>query len=110
MSRDEGEDSETGPPPGTVAEAMEPLEPYTTREVASIVDIPKRIARKLLNALYDEGTVEKKPPHEEDGRTIWVRTAPHFTCEECGHEFMVRIVHLVLASVRYCPRCGARVD
>lgn len=104
------EDDDADPSPADVAESMEPLEPYTTREVAGLVDIPKRVARRLLNALYDAGNVEKKPPHEEAGRTIWVRNVPHITCTECGHEFMVRIVHPVLASVRYCPRCGARVD
>ncbi|MFB6096728.1 MAG: hypothetical protein ABEJ74_05015 [Haloferacaceae archaeon] len=96
--------------PESAAQAMAPLEPYTTREVASLLEVPRRVARRLLDALYEGDEVEKKPPHEDGGRTIWIRPAPQFTCPECGYEFMVRVVHPVLASVRYCPQCGARVD
>lgn len=55
-----------------VLTVMEPGEPYGTRELADILDIPRRTAYKYLSELNDEGHVRKK---EIDGRSvIWMKS------------------------------------
>ncbi|MFC7167092.1 hypothetical protein [Halospeciosus flavus] len=106
-----GETDGDGEPDPTVAlEAMDPLEPYTTTEVASLLDVPRRLARRLLDALYVEDEVEKKTPGGEEKPIVWIKPAPRYTCPHCGHEFAVRFVHPVLSRAHYCPRCGKRME
>lgn len=57
--------------PGDVFDAMEPLEPYTTREIADIVGAPRRTVFNYLNELADDELIRKKKP--EPRRAIWVR-------------------------------------
>ena len=54
-----------------IYEAMEPLEPYTSREIADKLDIPRRTAYEFLNDLADSGQIRKKKP--EPRRAIWIR-------------------------------------
>ena len=60
------DDTDEPPPADTEStaedlyEEMEPFEPYTTGELASILGIPKRLARKLLNALTGNEKVRKR--------------------------------------------------
>lgn len=54
-----------------VLEAMEPGEPYGTRELADILDIPRRSAYKYLSELTEEERVRRK---DIDGRSVvWLR-------------------------------------
>lgn len=87
-------------------EGMAVLEPYTAGELASRFDAPKRRVRALLERLSEEGTVRKKAPDPE--RPVRVRTDPE-ECPDCGYRYEVRFLHPVLSTVRFCPRCGARV-
>lgn len=57
--------------PESVIEAMEPLEPYTTRELAEELDAPRRTVFKYLDQLADEERIRKKKPEER--RAIWIR-------------------------------------
>ena len=52
-------------------EAMDPLEPYTTRELADVVGMPRRSAYEFLESLADAGEIRKKKP--EPRRAIWIR-------------------------------------
>lgn len=54
-----------------VFEAMEPLEPYTTSEIADALDAPKRTIFHYLDELSEEGKIQKKKP--ADTRVIWMR-------------------------------------
>ncbi|ELY53997.1 helix-turn-helix domain-containing protein [Natronolimnohabitans innermongolicus] len=54
-----------------VYEAMDQFEPYTSREIADNLDIPRRTAYKFLNDLADAGLIRKKKP--EPRRAIWIR-------------------------------------
>ena len=54
-------------------ETMEELEPYTTRELADLVGIPRRTALNYLDELADEDLIRKKKP--EPRRAIWIRPA-----------------------------------
>lgn len=110
-SRDGGQD-DAGPGPSTpdtdaVYEAMEPLEPYTTGEIASLVDGSKAAVRGLLEALVGDRTVRKKEP--ERGQTIWIREPPSNECPDCGRSFTVRFGHPIFQNVQYCPACGTQV-
>lgn len=74
----DGERSETGRfesnhevNPEMVFRAMEPLEPYTTRELADELEVPRRTIYKYLDELHNEGRVRKKKP--EPRRAIWIR-------------------------------------
>lgn len=113
MPRDTDDNAATPGPPDTepgptdVFEAMEPLEPYTTGELAGLLEAPGRLVRRVLDRLADEGRVRKKVP--ETDRVIWVREPPKHACPECGREFEIKFLHPVLSSVRFCPRCGTRL-
>ena len=54
-----------------ILDAMEPLEPYTTGELAEQLEIPRRTAYKYLESLYESDKVRKKKP--EPRRVIWIR-------------------------------------
>lgn len=58
--------------PDDIYEAMEPFEPYTSREIADKLAIPRRTAYEFLDDLADTGRIRKKKP--EPRRAIWVRT------------------------------------
>jgi sugar-specific transcriptional regulator TrmB len=51
--------------------ALEPLEPYTTREVADALEIPRRSAYEYLTDLADDDAIRKKKT--EPRRAIWIR-------------------------------------
>jgi DNA-binding IclR family transcriptional regulator len=57
--------------PSAVLDAMEPLEPYTTGELADVLDWPRRSVYEVLDDLAAEGTIRKKKPEER--RAIWIR-------------------------------------
>lgn len=101
-----GDRSDTSPE--DIYETMDPLEPYTTGELADILGIPRRVVRRLLDALNQEDKIRKKEP--EPDRIIWIREAPVHECPECGHEFEIKFLHPVLAPVGFCPRCGTRLS
>ena len=54
-----------------VFEEMEPLEPYTTREIADDLSIPRRTAYEFLEELAEGDRIRKKKP--ELRRVIWIR-------------------------------------
>lgn len=54
-----------------VFETMDPLEPYTTRELADALAMPRRSAYEHLEELADAGKIRKKKP--EPRRAIWIR-------------------------------------
>lgn len=45
-----------------VFETMEPLEPYTTGELADMVGAPQRTVFNYLNDLAEQGRIRKKKP------------------------------------------------
>jgi hypothetical protein len=91
----------------TVYESMEPLEPYTTGELASLLDAPRRLVRTLLDALAGDEKIRKKEP--EPDRTIWVREPPKHECPQCGRQFEVKYFHPIFQAVQYCPKCGTQL-
>lgn len=94
------------PSESAVYEEMEPLEPYTTGELARRVGAARDVVKRLLDALYEGDRVEKK---EASGAVIWVRDAPRYQCAECGDEYQIRIVHPLQSAIRFCPHCGSRL-
>ena len=86
---------------------MAPREPYTTAELAGLLDLPARLVRRLLERLVDEGAVRKKRPDAET--VLWIREPQPRRCPRCGRAFEVTYLHAVLSSVRYCPRCGQQL-
>jgi response regulator of citrate/malate metabolism len=56
---------------GDTFAAMDPLEPYTTRELADALNIPRRSAYEFLEKLAEQGQIRKKKP--EPRRAIWIR-------------------------------------
>jgi len=104
--RSDNGSGEGDPDPEDVYGAMDPLEPYTTGEVARLLDIPRTLARELLTALGEAGKIRVKRPDE---RPIWIREPPAHTCRSCGREFEVKYLHAVLSSVQFCPRCGTEL-
>lgn len=54
-----------------VFQAMEPLIPYTTGELAKVVGAPRRTVFNYLEQLHEEDRVRKKKP--EPRRAIWMR-------------------------------------
>jgi len=66
-------ESEHGLTTEDVFEKMEPLEPYTTGELADILDAPRRTVYNYLEELAEEGQIRKKKP--EPRRAIWIRGA-----------------------------------
>lgn len=100
-------DDEPAPSAAALYEELEVLEPYTTGELASEVEAPKRRVRRLLERLAGDGKIRKKVPEPE--RTIWIRDAPTNECPACGHTYEIKFIHPVLSSARFCPRCGERL-
>lgn len=105
-SRDPNAD-DSEPDPEMVYDAMDPLEPYTTGELASVLDTPRQLVRVLLDALAGDEKIRKKEPEPE--RVIWIREPPKHECLTCGGEFEVRYFHPVFQSVQYCPKCGTQL-
>jgi len=60
---------------GDVFEAMEVGEPYTTSELADLLDVPRRTMYNILTDLHDDGRIRKKKP--EARRAIWIREQSH---------------------------------
>lgn len=56
--------------PAEVLDAMEPLEPYTTGELADALDWPQRTVYHVLDQLADDGTLRKKKP--DPRQAIWM--------------------------------------
>jgi DNA-binding MarR family transcriptional regulator len=56
--------------PDAVLDAMEPLEPYTSGELAEMLGWPRRTVYQVLDGLADEGAIRKKKPEER--RVIWM--------------------------------------
>jgi len=56
-----------------VLEEMEPLEPYTTGELANKLGVPRRTVYNYLEELAEENKIRKKKP--EPRRAIWIRGA-----------------------------------
>ncbi len=65
-------ESEHGITVEDVFNVMEPLEPYTTGELANMLGAPRRTVYNYLEKLADEGRIRKKKP--EPKRAIWIRT------------------------------------
>lgn len=91
-----------------VYESMDPLEPYTTGELADRLETSKSLVRSLLNKLAGTDKIRKKEP--EPNRAIWIREPPAYECANCGYEFQIKFLHPVLSSVRICPQCGTRLN
>lgn len=66
-------ESEHGLTTDDVFERMDPLEPYTTGELAEVLDAPRRSVYNYLEQLAEEGRIRKKKP--EPRRAIWIRGA-----------------------------------
>lgn len=64
-------ESEHGVTTEDVFEAMEPLEPYTTGELAKMVEVPRRTVFNYLEELAEQDRIRKKKP--EPRRAIWIR-------------------------------------
>jgi len=90
-----------------VRDAMTPLEPYTTDEVASRIDRTRDAVKRALRALVESDDVRRKSVGD---RSVWIRRAPTYACPDCEYEFQVKPLHPVLTTATYCPRCGARVE
>ena len=56
--------------PADILNVMEPLEPYTTGELADALDWPQRTVYHVLDRLADDGTLRKKKP--DSRRAIWM--------------------------------------
>lgn len=63
--------SEHGISVDDVFKSMDPLEPYTTAELAESLDVPRRTVYKYLEELAESGRIQKKKPNER--RVIWMR-------------------------------------
>ncbi|WP_338739480.1 FeoC-like transcriptional regulator [Haloplanus salilacus] len=87
---------------------MEVLEPYTTGELASTMEASRAQVRDLLERLATSARVRKKTTDSE--RAIWLRTPSTHECGNCGYTYEVTFLHPVLSAVRFCPRCGTRVE
>lgn len=54
-----------------VFDSMEPLEPYSTRELADELGVPRRTIFKYMEELHNEGKVRKKKPGPRSA--VWIR-------------------------------------
>jgi transcription initiation factor IIE alpha subunit len=99
---------DTDPSATDVFDEMEPFEPYTTGELASVLDIPKRLAGKLLTMLTADGQIRRK--ELEPDQAIWIREPPKHACPECNREFEIKYFHPVFQAVQFCPRCGTQLE
>ncbi|TKR27963.1 helix-turn-helix transcriptional regulator [Natronomonas salsuginis] len=57
--------------PNDVFQQMEPLEPYSTNEIADRLGLPHRTALHYLNQLAENNRIRKKKPGKRS--VIWVR-------------------------------------
>lgn len=57
--------------PEDVFEGMEPLEPYSTKEIADNLGLPHRTALHYLDQLAEDGEIRKKKAGKRS--VIWVR-------------------------------------
>lgn len=64
-------ESEHGITVEDVFEAMEPLEPYTTGELADMLSAPRRTVFKYLEELAEQERIRKKKPGPRSA--IWIR-------------------------------------
>ncbi|RMB23843.1 FeoC-like transcriptional regulator [Haloplanus aerogenes] len=90
-----------------VYEAMDPLEPYTTGELAARFAASRAAIRRLLDSLAGDERIRKKEP--EPDRTIWIREPPTHECPSCDERFEVKHFHPTFQAVQYCPACGTRL-
>lgn len=90
-----------------IYEEMAVLEPYTTGELASSFDLPKRRVRSLLERLRNGDKIRKKEPEPE--RAIWIREPPAHECSACEYRYEVKFLHPIFSAVQFCPRCGTRL-
>lgn len=104
------DDTDQGESPSAdeLYEQMELPEPYTTSELAGLLGVPRRLARSLPEALSDGHRIRKKQPEKD--RVIWIREPPVHAYPNCGREFEIKYLHTVLSAVRFCPRCGTRLE
>lgn len=58
--------------PSDALDAMEPLKPYMTGELAEILGWPRRSVYKVLSELADEGEIRQKK--SEERRVILIRS------------------------------------
>jgi hypothetical protein len=70
--RDEGGKFTKSRDPSDVFDAMDPLEPYTSGELADMMDWPRRTVYEALQTLSEDGKIRKKKP--EPRRAIWIKT------------------------------------
>ena len=70
--RDEGGKFVNSRDPSDVFEAMDPLEPYTSGELADVMGWPRRTVYEALQTLSEDGLIRKKKP--EPRRAIWIKT------------------------------------
>lgn len=59
--------------PEDVLNVMEPNEPYSTKELANRIGIPKRTTLKYLNELADQERIRKK--RHTKRQITWIRPA-----------------------------------
>lgn len=116
-SHEPEESGESGQSPETdgelddtaIIEEMEPLQPYTTSELATKLDAPRSRVKRLLTSLFKQGTVEGKQSATTKKPIVWVRTPPINRCPSCNREFRVGFSHPVLGAVQFCPKCGTQI-
>ena len=70
--RDEGGKFTKSRDPSDVFEAMDPLEPYTSGELADVMGWPRRTVYEALQTLSEDGLIRKKKP--EPRRAIWIKS------------------------------------
>jgi Fic family protein len=54
-----------------VRDVMDPGEPYGTKEIADLLDLPHSTANYRLNKLADGGVIRKKKPGHRT--VVWIR-------------------------------------
>jgi hypothetical protein len=91
-----------------VYEAMEPFEPYTLDELTERLDARKGPLWSSLRKLARTGKIRKKESNQN--RRIWIREPPAKQCASCGSEFQIKPLHPVMASMKFCPRCGTQLE
>ena len=86
MTDDSMRDSQPSHNPSSddVYEAMEPLEPYTTEELADTLDSSKGLIWSRLKTLVANDKVRVKKPQTDVH--IWIRKPPTYECPNYKHE------------------------
>jgi hypothetical protein len=82
--RDEGGKFTKSRDPSDVFDAMDPLEPYTSGELADMMDWPRRTVYEALQTLSEDGKIRKKKP--EPRRAIWIKTDESDESESSGED------------------------